>query len=284
MTATIVSGFVAEGTSEGQPVACYDLTSSEQCDGEALELVQADYFKTRGGDPSAIVAVVFAPSTDDADYGLRFVAAHGPLGGCGEATLFATAMCTNPSTDPAVTFETAAGVIVGRNLSSGRVAVDMPAVARTSVRQQVDYLGRPLRIRSASAGGNRFAAVTASDLGTQLDRFSFHELTVAGHDLLSRLRGPASDIPAPDMLLITEPVTGLSTRSAVVWGDGVLNRGPCGTGTCVRYVLAVEDGEVCAGAPLVHASPFGHSFEAQSIGSGTIDQLDIMLSGLVTMD
>jgi proline racemase len=284
VTATIVSGFVAEGTSEGQPVACYDLTSSGQRESEALELVQVDYFKTRGGDPSAIVAAVFAPSTDDADYRLRFVAAHGPLGGCGEATLFATAMCTNPRTDPAVTFETAAGLIVGRNLGADRIAVDMPAVARTSVRRRVDYLGKPLRIRSASAGGNRFAAVTASDLGVQLDRFSFHDLAVAGHDLLSTLRGPASEVTAPDMLLITEPVAGLSTRSAVIWGDGVLNRGPCGTGTCVRYVLAVEDGEVCAGAPLIHASPFGHSFEAQSIGSGTIDQLDIMLSGLVTMD
>jgi proline racemase len=289
VTATIVGGFVAEGMSEGQPVACYDALSSGQCDdsqalAEQLELIRVHYFEKRCSDPSAIVAVVFAPSTEDADYGLRFVAAHGPLGGCGEATLFATAMCTNPKVDPTVTFETSAGPIVGRNLGSGRIAVEMPPVASASVGQQVEYRDQFLRIRSASAGGNRFAAVTADDLGVRVDQSALRELTATGYDLLRWLRGPGGEVPAPDMLLITEPVTEASTRSAVIWGDGVLNRGPCGTGTCVRYVLAVEDGEVSAGAQLVHRSPFGHSFEARSSGSGTIDQLDIVLSGLVTMD
>lgn len=291
------AGFVAEGRSEGQPVACYDATSSGQCDGpdhretlaRQLELVRVDYFETRGSDPSAIVAVLFAPSKDDIDYGLRFVAAGGPLGGCGEATLFATLICTAPRADSSVTFETSAGLILGKNLGSGEIAIQMPSVTPTSVGQQIEYQNKSIQIREAMVGGNRFAAVLADDLGVLFDQPSLDDLAVAGHDLLIHLRRQASASSkgqAPDMLIITEPAVGSSTRSAVIWGDSVLNSGPCGTGTCFRYVLAIEDGEVSPGSTLVHASPFGHSFEAHSIKPGrhgTNDQLDIVLSGLATM-
>src|SRR5262249_33432746 len=153
--------------------------------------IRVDYFETRGSDPAAIVAVLIAPSTSFADHALRFVAANGPLGGCGEATLFATQVCTASRADAAVIFETAAGLVVGRNLGSGVIAAGMPAVAPTSSGRSVDYLGRLLRIRSAAAGGNRFAAVTADDLGLPFDRSSHDELTLAGHDLLLWLRRQA---------------------------------------------------------------------------------------------
>ncbi|MGY4766379.1 proline racemase family protein [Kribbella sp. CWNU-51] len=293
MTELTSAKFVAEGTSEGQPVACYDLTPPEHNEAAELarwlELIRVDYFETRGSDPSAIVAVVVAPSTSCADYGLRFVAAAGPLGGCGEATLFATYACTNPDVYPSVTFETSGGQIVGSNLGSGRIAIQMPAVVPASVVQQVEYEDEFLRIRSVTAGGNRFAAVSADDLGIRFEQSSLDELTVTGSDLLRWLRRHAStssELQAPDMLLITEPVAGSSTRSAVIWGDSVLNRGPCGTGTCVRYVLAVEDDDVRPGSHLVHESLFGYSFEAHSIAEGadsTTDGLNIVLSGVVEM-
>jgi proline racemase len=296
VTAWTSAKFLGEGTSEGQPVACYDSTLSGHGNGRdddadelahQLELIRLDYFEARGSDPSAIVAVLIAPSTSFVDYGLRFVAASGPLGGCGEATLFATYTCTSPGVNSTVTFETSAGLIVGRNLGSGRIAVHMPAVAPTSVGRQVEYQDRSIRIRSATVGGNRFAAVTSAELGVRLDQSSLDELTVAGNNLLIWLRrhaSPSSEHEPPDMLIITEPVAGSSARSAVIWGDSVLNRGPCGTGTCVRYVLATEDGEVSPGSQLVHTSPFGHSFEARSIGVGahrTTDWLNIVLSGVV---
>jgi len=289
------AGFLGEGTSEGQPVACYDATLSRRRKapddtdelGRQLELIRVDYFETRRSDPAAIVAVLIAPSSSIADHGLKFVAAGGPLGGCGEATLFATQICTASRADSSVVFETSAGLIVGRNLGSGVIAISMPAVPPASVSEDVDHGTGSLRIRSVTAGGNHFAIVTADDLGVRLDQPSLDDLTAAGNDLLVSLRRRATasgEHRAPDMLMITEPVADSSTRSAVIWGDSVLNHGPCGTGTCARYVLAVEDGDVSPGAPLVHASPFGHSFEARSIAVGdrrTTDGLTIVLSGLV---
>jgi proline racemase len=253
---------LATGSSSGQPVACVDATSVAP-DASALagtlEQIRTDFFGRLQGDPGAIVAVLTSATAHGAHYGLRFVAADGPLGGCGEATMFATAVrSAGPGTD--VVFETTTGPITGTSDGSGSVSLRMPtASAITS--HQLTVAGRQLAVRTVSVAGNDFAVLVADQAGIGFVGDPSEQLAARG-DVLRRSIGAALPDP-PALLLLTEPVVDGSTRSVVVWGDAVLNVGPCGTGTCARLTVALEDGELGPAEVLDHYSPFGFAFQAR---------------------
>lgn len=282
------------GDSAGQPVACYDATAITHSAAhmrvvpslmsDTLEGIRRDYFEARAGDPGAVVAVLVTPVERDADYGLVFVAAGGPLAGCGEASMFAARLLLE--SQPEATLETGAGLIAARSSGGGAVALTMPpGTSRIDV-AKVDYDGNQLEVRTVTAGGNVFAAVAAAELALETSAAEASALTEIGSALLSTLRKGAPELIRPHMLLLTTPVDSARTRSAVIWGDGILNMGPCGTGTCARYILAVEDGDVAPRGPLSHVSPFGYAFTANSVGDAHDSPdatIQVEISGPVTV-
>ncbi|MGW0808225.1 proline racemase family protein [Nonomuraea sp. NPDC002799] len=283
------------GDAEGQPVACYDATVVPHAASrmrevpalmaETLEEIRRDYFDVRAGDAGAIVAVLVRPVQKDADHGLVFVAAGGPLGGCGEASMFAAMHLLGSR--PEVRFETGAGVITARSSGEAGIALSMPPGSSRVDVADVPYEGRRLQVRTVAAGGNVFAAVSAAELALEISTAEAHALTERGSALLRALRAGTPGLARPNMLLLTTPVHAARTTSAVIWGDAILNRGPCGTGTCARYLLAVEDGDVVPGSRLAHVSPFGNAFTASSADDdlrGSPDRpIQIEISGRVTV-
>ncbi|MFE0154857.1 proline racemase family protein [Nonomuraea sp. NPDC059007] len=264
--------FLASGSTSGQPVACADLTSiAHGADsmagvgaalGPALEEVRAQFFTAMAGDPGAIVAVVTRPPRPDADDGLLFVAADGPLGGCGEASMFAGAV-RSPGDGATVVFDTAGGLIRATDRGDGTMTLRMPAAARPPGAYVVEVGGRPYTVRAVSVAGNSFLALPAAAAGLDLGRPD--ELAGPGDAFL---REAGAELAArtgerPGLLLLTEPVVDGDTRSAVVWGERIVNVGPCGTGTCARLVLALADGELAENETLRHFSPYGSAFEAR---------------------
>jgi proline racemase len=267
------------GDSEGQPVACYDATavthSARQLRdvpslmADTLEQVRHDYFDARAGDSGAIVAVLVEPVQSRADYGLVFVAAGGPLGGCGEASMFAATLVLGSR--PEVSLETGAGPIIARSSGEDGITLTMPpGTSRVDV-TELDYEGKRLQVRTVDAGGNVFAVVPAAELALEISATQAHALAERGSALLDTLRAGVPGVARPDMLMLTTPVDSARTTSAVIWGDAILNLGPCGTGTCARYILAVEDGDVVPGSRLTHVSPFGNAFTATSAGDDRIE-------------
>jgi proline racemase len=188
---------------------------------------------------------------------------------------------------PEMTFETGAGVITARPSGEGGITLVMPPGSSRVDVAEIDYEGTRLAVRSVTAGGNVFAAVAAADLALEVSAAESRVLTERGSALLSTLRTGAPDIARPDMLLLTTPVSGSRTKSAVIWGEAILNMGPCGTGTCARYLLAVEDGDVVPGGRLSHVSPFDNVFTASSprgVQHGAPDRtIQIEISGRATV-
>ncbi|MEV0389346.1 proline racemase family protein [Nonomuraea sp. NPDC050643] len=261
--------FLASGFTSGQPVACFDASSvphgARSMGGVrdalagGLEWVRAEYFKRMDGDPGAIVAVVTRPPGPGADDGLLFVAADGPLGGCGEATMFASAI---RAPGGGVVFDTTSGLVHGTGDGAGSVTLRMPPVGGTPAVHSVLADDRPLTVRIVPVAGNTFAVVAAADAG--LDLSATRRLARHGDLLLRQVAAAlarSGQAPQPDMLLLTEPVAANATRSAVIWGNAILNQGPCGTGTCARLVVALATGEIGPGSVLRHHSPFGPAFE-----------------------
>ncbi|MFI6603666.1 proline racemase family protein [Nonomuraea sp. NPDC050536] len=286
---------LAFGDTDGQPVACYDATAVTHCAtqmrevpslmADTLEEIRRDYFEARAGDPGAIVAVLVTPVQRDADHGLVFVATDGPLGGCGEASMFAAMLVLGSR--PEVRLETGAGLITARSSGAAGIALTMPPVTSRVDVAEVHYEGKQLQVRTVTAGGNVFAAVSAAELALEISAAEAHALTERGSALLRTLRAGAPGLAQPNMLLLTTPVNSARTTSAVIWGDAILNMGPCGTGTCARYILAVEDGEVVRGSRLAHVSPFDNAFAASSVDDdlhGSPDRpIQIEISGRVTV-
>ncbi|WP_165975432.1 proline racemase family protein [Actinomadura rubrisoli] len=282
----------AFGDTEGQPVACYDATAVPHSASrmrevpslmaDTLEEIRRDCFEARAGDPGTIVAVLVTPVRSDADYGLVFVAADGPLGGCGEASMFAAMLVLGSR--PEVRLETGAGLITARPSGEAGIALTMPPGSPRIDAADVRCEGRRLRVRTVAAGGNVFAAVSAAELALEISAAEAHVLIERGSALLSALRAAAPGPARPNMLLLTTPVSSARTTSAVIWGDAIMNMGPCGTGTCARYILAVEDGDVVPGSRLAHVSPFDNAFTASSVDLGSPDgPIQIEISGRVTV-
>ncbi|NUT37366.1 MAG: hypothetical protein HOV79_30330 [Hamadaea sp.] len=265
---------LATGTSSGQPVACVEATAADQAaDHDLTDAVRHDYFVRRGGDPASIVAVVSPSPSPGWDDRLVFVVSDGLIGGCGEATMFAAAVRSSGAGSRR-TFDTAAGPIEATDLGAGAVRLRLPEAGAVPRTHLLDTGDRRLRLRTVAVGGNTFAALPAAELGLRPVEPAAAELRRAGVDLLRRLEGPG-------LLLLTEPVMAGATSSAVVWGENILNLGPCGTGTAARMILALHDGELAAGDELVHRSPYGHAFRARARSTGH-ERVNVDIEGTVT--
>ena len=58
-------------------------------------------------------------------------------------------------------------------------------------------------------------------------------------------------------------------RSAVVFGNGQVDRSPCGTGTCAKMALLHERGELDLDEAYVQESPIGTRFEGRLVDAET---------------
>ena len=169
-----------------------------------------------------------------------------------------------PTAGTSLVLETTSGLIRSRPLVDGAVDITMPPVVEPPRDHFLDLDGTSARGRVVTVAGNTFMSVRAVDLAIDLEAADPGAVRKLGDELLRRSAGELRDLgePEPGLLMITEPVVDGATRSAVVW-DGILNRGPCGTGTCARLVLAIVDGELESSESLRHSSPFGEAFHAE---------------------
>ena len=286
---------IASGWTSGQPVACVDATSIEHSATTMAEVrsqltpllarVRETWFQQLGGDATSIVAVLTRPAAVEADAGLLFVAAAGPLGGCGEATMFARSVCSRGA-GSTVVVDTAGGQILAADSGDGEISLVMPPTSEHSHEYAMQLCGRRVCVRTLTVAGNVFAALPAAAVDLDLDVVPAEEITHHGNVLLAEVNAQLPPgVAEAGLLLLMTPVVEGSSRSAVVW-DGILNRGPCGTGTAARLILAVEDGDLSEADELVHASPFGEVFRARlatDSGESAQQGLRVQLAGHVTV-
>ncbi|MFB6178737.1 MAG: proline racemase family protein [Halorientalis sp.] len=90
---------------------------------------------------------------------------------------------------------------------------------------------------------------------------------------------------------VTDPVTGeavtvslaelyqhgdTADRNLVVFGDGAVDRSPCGTGTAAKLALLYEQGRLGVGEPHVQESPIGTRFEGRVRAVETVDGVPVV--------
>ncbi|MGK7376893.1 proline racemase family protein [Planococcus sp. 1R117A] len=193
-------------------------------------------------------AVLTEPCSSGCDLGLLFMDSGGYLNMCGHGTIAAvTVAIDNGITEKKdkLLLDTAAGIVTCFvSYENGRVKevsfINVPSfLLMKDVSVEVEGIG-PVRMDIAF-GGSFFSIVDAAQFSLQL--------TIDEQDQITRL-GVAIRNAANEQLTITHPeIPEITTvdlvefslkrgknhyKNTVVFGDGQLDRSPCGTGTCAK--------------------------------------------------
>jgi len=223
-------------------------------------------------------AVVVDPHDDDADLGVFFLDADGYLDMCGHGTIGVVSALVELgelSPDPTVRVETPAGVVEARPrcTEEGVDAVTLRMVESfvyETVTVPSPCSDAPLPVDVVYAG-NFFALVDADRLDGSLETTSTDALVEWGLDIRDAVNG---------RLDVVNPLTGDAARvsiteiyesgddadrSIVVFGDGQVDRSPCGTGTCAKMTLLYETGRLSVGDQYVHESIIGTRFQGRIV-------------------
>jgi proline racemase len=220
------------------------------------------------GHDGTVVAMFAEPDRPDADAGLLFVSAHGPIMLCGHGLLGATAIGLSrglivPRDVGAILLDTLAG------------GVSVRATDDESLPARVSYSGPPARVIAGNrpvvvgrrsvhadlvkAGADVLAIVDAEAAGVPLVASRMLELQRGGLQVLNALDG--DDVGGVVFIGIA-PEGGVDVRSATVYTDGVVERSPGGSSTVALAAVLTAMGALAMGQRLVHQGLFGATLEA----------------------
>lgn len=234
-------------------------------------------------------AVVVEPHDDDADIGVFFLDSKGYLDMCGHGTIGVVSALVElgqVSADPTIHVETPAGIVEAQPqyVDGGVEAVTIQMVESfvyDTVTVTVPFVDSPLQVDVVYAG-NFFALVDSQQLDGSLETTRTDEFVEWGLDIrdaineelgiLHPFSGEQGRVSITEIYESSDD----TDRSIVVFGDGQVDRSPCGTGTCAKMTLLHEAGQLSVGEPYFHESIIGTQFQGRLIE--TRDRNDITVT------
>lgn len=221
-------------------------------------------------------AVVTPPVSADAEAGVMFMDGGGYLDMCGHGSIgVVTALLESGmlpiGRDPEriIILDTPAGTVRARAeiLDDRVVSVsiqNVPSFLLASTAVELRDFGRlPVDI---AYGGNFFALVDVNRLGLKIQRRNVPRLVAAGLDIREAVnRGldvsdPRSAKPATVALVEFFDETTVPPTNMVVFGQGQVDRSPCGTGTSAKMAVLHAHGKLQIGETYTYRSVMGTAF------------------------
>ncbi len=221
---------------------------------------------------------LYPPTQADCDIGILFIETSGCLPMCGHGTIGIITFglehgLIQPATPGALRVEVPAGIIdiaytvAGEKVTSVKIT-NVPAyLAATGI--DVDLPGLGALSVDVAYGGNYYAIVQPQGGYTGLDALGAEAIIAHSrvlrdavravfepvHPLDPTIRGVShvlwADVPRGE---------GADGRNAVFYGDGAIDRSPCGTGTSARLAHLAATGRLGVGDAFVHESYIGSRF------------------------
>lgn len=197
-------------------------------------------------------AIVTAPANPEADFGLIFLDGEGYLGMCGHGTIGAVmALASLGRTHKAqLDLDTPSGPVRCRiNWEEGEVRAVTFQNVTSFYLERVEKGGVPIQI---AYGGNLFALVEAKSVGLHLKQEALPELIDLGMAIREwvnqqhAFRHPATGAPL-EVDLVEFYEEGDPARNVVIFGQGQVDRSPCGTGTCAKMAFLHAHGKLSVG-------------------------------------
>jgi proline racemase len=231
------------------------------------------------GHPGMYGCFVTPPDDDGAEFGAIFFHQSGFSTACGHGTI------------ALATWAVEAGLVepdrtaFSIDVPSGRVAAQVrhggqhPAISFLNVPAWVHRRGLPVHTpfgpvkADIAFGGAFYASLPAGSLGLRVDPACLPQLIEAGRFLQQHLNDAGAAQHDTDRRLsgiygvtlyddLADDGDQLRQRNVTIFGDGQVDRSPCGSGTSARLALLADDG-LAEGRTLVHESIIGTRFEAR---------------------
>lgn len=241
-------------------------------------------------------SVMTQPCDPDADFGIIFMDGGGYLNMCGHGSIGAMTVAVEtgvvPMEEPVtkVVMEAPAGIIKGDvKVENGKVQsvsiFNVPAFLYKRD-QEVELPGVGKVKFDISFGGSFFAIVHASQLGLKIEPKNAAKLTDLAmelRDIINReieIQHPTLEhIKTVDLVEIwDEPTNPKATyKNVVIFGQGQVDRSPCGTGTSAKLATLHAKGELKEGEKFVYESILGTLFEGEIVGTTKVGEFDAVL-------
>lgn len=229
-------------------------------------------------------AVITSPACDDAHAGVIFMDSKGYLDMCGHGSIGSVTVLLNTGMVP---------VDINSGSGSQKVIIDTPAGKVTAHASIEDGVATEVRICNVPAfyydsltidlpsvgkihvdisyGGNFFALVNVKELDMDIKVENIERLKFLGLEIRSRVN---------DIITVVHPVSGergqvalteiyqdgSPCRNIVVFGNGQIDRSPCGTGTCAKMAYLYEKGKLGIGQAYLHSSIINTLFTGKVLG------------------
>ncbi|MDJ0904338.1 MAG: proline racemase family protein [Xenococcus sp. MO_188.B8] len=235
--------------------------------------------------------VLTPPANREAHYGAIFLDHSGYLDMCGHGTIgVATALIQLnliPTTEPEtlVVLDTPAGLVYAHAKVEGGRVLEVSVVNRPSFLYAQDIaivlpeIGEVMV--DISFGGNFFAMAKASQLGIPIQPNYAAELSQIGMAVKTavnaklQVQHPCTNhIDTVELVEIYDKPSPLIPRAknVAIFGNGQLDRSPCGTGLSASMAMLHRKGELAVGSEYISESIIGTRFKGRILKETKIGQ------------
>ncbi|MBS4536330.1 proline racemase [Clostridium sp. D2Q-14] len=241
-------------------------------------------------------SILTSPTNDEADFGIVFMDGGGYLNMCGHGSIGAMTVAVEsgiveakePFTE--ITMDTPAGIVTGKvKVENGKAkevsVVNVPAFHyKKDVEIEVPEIGT-IKL-DISFGGSFFAIVNVNELGLKVESKYSQELLKIGlkiRDIINEtieIKHPElSHINTVDLVEIYDEPTHPEAdyKNVVIFGQGQVDRSPCGTGTSAKLATLHSKGELKENEIFTYESITGTLFKGKIVGTTKVGDFDAII-------
>lgn len=241
-------------------------------------------------------SIITAPVKEEADFGIIFMDGGGYLNMCGHGTIGAvtasieTGMVEAIEPITEVTLDTPAGLVRAKaKVENGKVKeVSFVNVAafhyKKDVEIEVPDLGKITF--DISFGGSFFAIVDAKQIGLKVKPENASKLSEMGlkirdiiNETIEMQHPELAHIKTVDLVEIYDEPTHpeANYKNVVIFGQGQVDRSPCGTGTCAKLATLHSKGELKENEYFVYESILGTLFKGRILETTKVGEYDAVI-------
>jgi len=241
-------------------------------------------------------SIMTAACSPEADFGIIFMDGGGYLNMCGHGSIGAATVAVEtgivPMKEPVteVVMEAPAGIIRAKvQVKNEKVQevsiVNVPAFLYKAD-QQIDLPGYGKITFDISFGGSFFAIVPAKQLNIKLLPENADKLKVLGiqiRDIINKeikIQHPVLEhIKTVDLVEFFDETDNpkANLRNVVVFGQGQVDRSPCGTGTSAKLATLHAKGKLKQGEKFVYESIASTLFTGEIVGTTKVGDYDAVI-------
>ncbi|MBB6218403.1 proline racemase [Anaerosolibacter carboniphilus] len=261
-----------------------------------LDYVRTSLMHEPRGHNDMFGSIITNATTEEADFGIIFMDGGGYLNMCGHGSIGAATIAvesgmvkvTEPYTD--IVMEAPAGLIKARvKIENGKAKeasiTNVPSfLYKKDLVIEVPSIGKVTL--DIAFGGSFFAIVDAKQLGVKVETSQSDDLLKIGlevRDIINqsvKVQHPEKrHINSVDLVEIFDKATHPEAhyKNVVVFGQGQLDRSPCGTGTSAKLATLYAKGYIKENEDFVYESITGTLFKGKVVGHTKVAEFDAII-------